>query len=112
MRVIISENRMFGIMDSILKLSYNPETREFYSNGVIDGVIVIDGVTVGVLVGVTVIDGVTDGVGAIYPELGLTEGVGVFVGVIEGVTVIDGVTVGVIVGVGVGVGVGEANGFS
>lgn len=39
MRVIISENRMFGIMDSILKLSYNPETREFYSDGVIDGVI-------------------------------------------------------------------------
>jgi len=30
---------MFGIMDSILKLSYNPETREFYSDGVIDGVI-------------------------------------------------------------------------
>ena len=26
-------------MDSILKLSYNPETREFYSDGVIDGVI-------------------------------------------------------------------------
>jgi len=30
---------MFGIMDSILKLSYHPETREFYSDGVIDGVI-------------------------------------------------------------------------
>jgi len=30
---------MFGIMDSILKLSYNPETREFYSGGVIDGTI-------------------------------------------------------------------------
>ena len=26
-------------MDSILKLSYNPETREFYSGGAIDGVI-------------------------------------------------------------------------
>jgi hypothetical protein len=39
MKVIIGENRMFGIMDSILKLSYNPETREFYSDGVIDGVI-------------------------------------------------------------------------
>ena len=30
---------MFEIMDSILKLSYNPETREFYSGGVIDGTI-------------------------------------------------------------------------
>lgn len=26
-------------MDTILKLSYNPKTREFYSDGVIDGVI-------------------------------------------------------------------------
>ena len=39
MKVIIGENRIFGIMDSILKLSYNPETREFYSGGAIDGVI-------------------------------------------------------------------------
>ena len=39
MKVIIGENRMIGIMDSILKLSYNPETREFYSDGVVDGVI-------------------------------------------------------------------------
>ena len=31
MKIIIGENRMFEIMDSILKLSYNPETREFYS---------------------------------------------------------------------------------
>jgi len=39
MKVIIGENRMFEVMDSILKLSYNPKTREFYSSGVIDGVI-------------------------------------------------------------------------
>lgn len=39
MKVIIGENKIIGILDSILKLSYNPETREFYSDGVIDGVI-------------------------------------------------------------------------
>jgi hypothetical protein len=39
MKVIIGENKMIGLMDSILKLSYNPETREFYSGGAIDGVI-------------------------------------------------------------------------
>ena len=39
MKIIIEENKIIGILDSILKLSYNPETREFYSGGAIDGVI-------------------------------------------------------------------------
>jgi hypothetical protein len=39
MKFIIRENKIIGIMDSILKLSYNPETREFYSGGAIDRVI-------------------------------------------------------------------------
>lgn len=39
MKVIIGEDKMMGLMDLILKLSYNPDTREFYSNGAMDGVI-------------------------------------------------------------------------
>lgn len=39
MKVIIRENKMIELMDSSLNISYNPETREFYSDGVIDGVI-------------------------------------------------------------------------
>ena len=39
MKVIIKENKIIEVMDRILKISYNPKTREFYSDGVIDGVI-------------------------------------------------------------------------
>jgi hypothetical protein len=39
MKVIIRENKMIELMDSSLNISYNPETREFYSGGIIDGVI-------------------------------------------------------------------------
>lgn len=39
MKVIIGEDKMMGLMDLILKLSYNPDTREFYSDGAMDGVI-------------------------------------------------------------------------
>jgi len=39
MKVIIRENKMIELMDSRLNISYNSETREFYSDGIIDGVI-------------------------------------------------------------------------
>ena len=66
-------------------------------DGVIDGVTVTDGVTVGVIdgviLGVLVIDGVTLGVL-------LGDGSGVALGVSLGVLVIVGVILGVILGVG------------
>jgi hypothetical protein len=79
-------------------------------DGVILGVDVILGVTLGVLLidiegvklGDTVIDGVLDGV-ILGVKLGDTVIDGVLLGVILGDTVIDGVLVGVILGVGVGV---------
>lgn len=39
MKVIIGENRLLGIMNSHLKLSYSPETREFYCDGIMGGII-------------------------------------------------------------------------